>query len=177
MNLMHINTRSYVSFLDHSRPCIDEENITLLKESVQETLLHKARICTHTSESDDLQQMIIVHGKDTVVRPHRHEQPETFLVLEGIVDVVYFSECGAIIASDRLAGYGQSKYPFYSYIEPGLYHAMCFQSDDVVFMETTVGPYTESSSQYLPRFSDYLDSDYMDVLHDYLDPLKTKLEK
>lgn len=101
----------------------------------------RIRLCMHRSPEDSLQEMLIVHTKDTYVRPHKHVgRVESFSVLEGIVDVILFEEDGAVQQVIKM-GPPSSGDRYFLRMNRPVYHSLVIHSDFLVFHEATTGPF------------------------------------
>ncbi len=156
--------RSYVEFLNHDYPVVSQEAVKKIKESVQSTELLKSRICMHSSVESALQQMLIVHMKNTIVWPHKHVHPETFLVLEGAVDILFFSASGEVESILNLQKYSNNSGNFFAYIDGNTFHAMRIKQDNTVFLETSLGPFEEGASMNASWCQHLTNQQYLDFL-------------
>jgi len=110
----------------------------------------RVRICSHRGVGDKLHEMLIVHTKETYVRPHKHlGKSESFHVIEGEVDVVVFDEAGKIFDVISLGDYPSGKTFYYRIADP-LYHTLLIRSDIIVFHETTNGPFRYEDMVFAP---------------------------
>src|SRR5687768_8037033 len=76
---------------------VSPADIEALKALALQNPRKRIRICTHKDTADPLHEMLIVHTRDTYVRPHKHlNKSESFHVIEGTVDVVIFNESGDV---------------------------------------------------------------------------------
>jgi cupin fold WbuC family metalloprotein len=106
----------------------------------------RIRLCTHKDVDDEVHEMLIVHAKDTYVRPHKHvNKIESFHVIEGKVDIVLFKEDGGIMDAVQMGDY-LSGYDFYHRISFPYYHTLIIRSDVLVFHETTNGPFKRTDT-------------------------------
>src|SRR5580704_9266068 len=86
-----------VLYADERIVTIDAADIADLAGAAAVNPRRRIRVCAHRSVDDRLHEMVIVHTKDTYVRPHKHlGKAESFHVIEGEVDVVVFDEHGAV---------------------------------------------------------------------------------
>ncbi len=123
-------------------------DIDNLIELAKQTDRLRVRFCTHKSAKELLHQMFIVHSSDVYVRPHKHiGKTESMLVIEGDVDYITFDELGNVEDSIPMGNPGSGKV-FYHTIGPGTYHALRIQSDWVVFVEITNGPFYEKDTKF-----------------------------
>jgi cupin fold WbuC family metalloprotein len=110
----------------------------------------RIRICAHRDVGDKLHEMLIVHVRDTYVRPHKHPgKSESFHLIKGEVDVVVFDEAGLVTNVIRMGDYASGKTFYYRMTDP-CYHTLLIQSDVIVFHETTNGPFQRSETVFAP---------------------------
>jgi cupin fold WbuC family metalloprotein len=108
------------------------------------------RVCTHRDPGDSLHEMLIVHTKDTYVRPHKHAaKSESFHVIEGEMDVVVFDDHGAVTDVLRLGDYRSGRTFYYRMHEP-LFHTLLIRSEVVIFHEITAGPFRPQDTIFAP---------------------------
>tara|TARA_B100000315_G_C14259840_1_gene443632 strand:+ start:137 stop:670 length:534 start_codon:yes stop_codon:yes gene_type:complete len=108
----------------------------------------RGRICTHSDVNNSLHEMFIFNQKSKYVCPHKnHRKNKSFHVIEGLVDIVFFSDSGGIINIYHLGDY-KSGNPFYLRLsEPG-YHTLVTVSELLIIKETINGPYKPSDTVY-----------------------------
>jgi cupin fold WbuC family metalloprotein len=71
--------------------------IAQLISNAKKTPRKRMRICAHSNSDDRLHEMIIVHKKNTYVRPHKHfGRSESFHIIYGRVDIVIYEDSGII---------------------------------------------------------------------------------
>ena len=120
------------------------------KSLAARALRQRARLSSHRDVSDRVHEMMIVHTRETYVRPHKHPgKSESLHVIEGVVDVVIFDESGQpsrVLAMGDLA----SGRPFYYRIDDPLYHTLLIRSEVLVFHETTSGPFNRAETVFAP---------------------------
>ena len=94
--------------------------------------------------------MLIVHTRNTYVRPHKHlNKSESFHLIEGSVDVVIFDEAGGVAEVIRMGDFASGR-RFYYRIEQPAYHTLLITSDVLVFHETTNGPFRREETIFAP---------------------------
>jgi len=92
--------------------------------------------------------MLIVHAKNTYVRPHKHlNKSESFHIIEGSADVIIFNEEGSIIEVIEMGDFKSGKQFYYRLSEP-YYHTLLIHCDFLVFHETTSGPFNRSDTVF-----------------------------
>jgi len=127
---------------------IGRAEIQLLKERALRNPRQRIRICAHKSTDDPLHEMLIVHTKDTYVRPHKHiHKSESFHVVEGVVDVIVLDEIGKVVEVIEMGDYVSGR-RFYYRIDAPAYHTLIIRSDVLVFHETTNGPFRREDAVF-----------------------------
>jgi cupin fold WbuC family metalloprotein len=120
-----------------------------LVNSTQKSLLKRSRICAHKDNEDLIHEMIIHFSKDSYIRPHKHiNKTESYLILEGEVDLIYFNDDGKIIESHSLFSYKNAKenQNFYIRTSNMLFHTLYIKSDYLLMLEITNGPFNKKES-------------------------------
>src|SRR5882762_4619228 len=128
-------------YADTPLSTLSRDDIAWLKARAAKTARQRIRICTHLDSGDLLHEMLIVHTRETYVRPHKHvNKNESFHVITGEVDVVLFDEKGAVSQAIRMGEYASGK-RFYYRLNESRYHTLLIRSDVLVFHEVTTGPF------------------------------------
>lgn len=71
---------------------VNTSDICWLKNQAEGNLRKRSRLCTHLKKEALLHEMLIVHTRNTYIRPHKHlSKAESFHVIEGLVDVIIFN--------------------------------------------------------------------------------------
>ena len=97
---------------------------------------------------------VLLHG--TYIRPHRHLVPpksESFLVLEGMAEVVLFDEQGAITARYRLGEESAEGHLWGIDILPGVWHTILARTKRVVCFEVKPGPWVAANDKEVARWA------------------------
>jgi len=129
---------------------IDRQDIAMLIARAEQNPRKRIRICTHKDTNDRLHEMLIVHGRDCYVRPHKHlAKSEAFHVIEGVVDVVLLDEAGKVVEVIQMGDYASGKKFYYRLADP-LYHTLLIRSDWVIFHEITNGPFKREDTIFAP---------------------------
>jgi len=127
---------------------VTQKDIGILKLLAKKNTTKKIRLCAHNSKNDLLHDMIIIHSKDTYVRPHKHlMKDESMHVLDGIMEVVVFDENGTIEDVFQMGNYSSYK-PFFYRMPRNTMHTVIVKLDTVVFAESTVGPFNRNETQF-----------------------------
>jgi cupin fold WbuC family metalloprotein len=126
----------------------NEADWSQLKALAMANHRQRIRLCMHRNPEDSLQEMLIVHTKDTYVRPHKHEgRVESFSVLEGIVDVILFEEDGAVQQVVRMGPPSSGERYFLRMNRP-IYHSLVIHTDFLIFHEATTGPFSQEQTVF-----------------------------
>lgn len=124
-------------------------DLDILKKTVDDSELKRFRYCLHASDDDLVQEMLIGFRKGSVIPVHRHKgKSESFHVVQGILDVVFFNNQGKEIERIRL-GDINSSFPFMYRLATDRWHTVDIVSDYVVIHETTTGPFRKNDMELL----------------------------
>ena len=127
-----------------------KSDIDYFKQLSSNNLRKRARLCTHFSPDNTLHEMIIVHERETYVRPHMHlGKSESTHIIEGIVDVVVFDNAGVVETVIRMGDYLSGKTFYYRMAAP-FFHTLIIRSEVLVFHETTNGPFNRKDTMFAP---------------------------
>lgn len=149
---------SEVLYPDESVIRVGHQDIEWLKQESDKNARKRIRLCTHISIEDPVHEMLIVHAKNTYVRPHKHlNKTESFHIVDGLVDIVLYTDDGLINEVIPMGDYGTGRNFYYRLSEP-IFHTMVIVSDHLVFHETTCGPFRASDTMFAPWAPDESDS-------------------
>lgn len=127
---------------------IGKADMLRLCEIAAETPRLRSRFCSHGSAEESIQEMFIVHPKDAYVRPHRHlNKVESMLVLSGTVQYITFTDEGNVESSVKMGSY-ESGSTFYHSMRKPKFHSMIIESEWLVFLEITQGPFRKEDSEF-----------------------------
>jgi len=125
----------------------------------------------HSGPDDNPHRFLNVLLQGTYIRPHRHLAPpkaESFLVLEGIAEVILFDDDGAITARHRLGGQPAEARVWGIDIPPGLWHTIVARTPRVVCFEVKPGPWVPATdkefAEWAPKEDDAAVSGYLAAL-------------
>jgi cupin fold WbuC family metalloprotein len=137
---------------------IRHEVIDLLKARLVHSPRHRMRILTHRDVSDQVQEMLIAFRRGTYIPPHKHiDKSESFHIIEGALDVVIFADDGSIFDVIPMGDYQSGRVFFYRMADPA-YHTLVVRSAEVVFHETSGGPFSREANIYADWAPDERDS-------------------
>jgi cupin fold WbuC family metalloprotein len=135
----------------------DASMIAFLKAAAMRTPLKRARVCAHPSPETIQHDMLIVSHRDTYVAPHRHfGKSETMLVIEGLADAIIFDEAGGVVQHMQMGPVASGRVFFYRMPER-TYHSLLIDSEVLVFVESTKGPFRAQDSENAPWAPVYTD--------------------
>ena len=104
----------------------------------------------HCGPTDNPHRFLNVLLRGTYIRPHRHLVPpksESFLVLEGMADVILFDDGGAITARYRLGEESPEGRLWGVDISPGVWHTILPRTERVVCFEVKPGPWVATNDK------------------------------
>jgi cupin fold WbuC family metalloprotein len=144
------DTGNGIFYVDRDFAVFDTAVIRFLKDVAASIDRRRARVCAHLSPDADQHDMLIVSHRSTYVAPHRHlSKSETMLVIEGSAEVIVFAENGAV--TDRIPlGPPNSGHPFFYRMPQKRYHSLWIETEFLVFVECTKGPFLSEETQCAP---------------------------
>ena len=104
----------------------------------------------HSGPTDNPHRFLNVLLLGTYIRPHRHlspPKPESFLVLEGMADVILFDDRGAIAVRHRLGADSPEGRLWGIDLPPGVWHTIVPRTARVVCFEVKPGPWTAANDK------------------------------
>lgn len=122
---------------------IDKQMIEEIKKRAKLNANGKYRFCLQHSAEDSLHEMYIVRSRGDYGRPDKHlYTTESHTIVEGKMLVILFENDGRIKELFEL-----SKDCYYTYrIDTNIYHMQVPISEQVVYLETKLGPFNEKSN-------------------------------
>ena len=133
-------------------------NIKELKNLSEDNPRQRIRLCAHTDQNDLLHEMLIVHKKNTYVRPHKHlGKSESTHIIEGLVDIIVFNDDGRIEQVISMGDYASGK-AFYFRMSKPFFHTLLIRSEILVFHEITNGPFDRRTTLFAPWAPDESDA-------------------
>ena len=146
---------------------ISKRNLEFLKKSKNQKN-KKSRICIHSSDKENIHEMMVFHKRDAYVRPHKHlNKLESFFVISGEITLVIFNAFGRPIKKIEMGDYFSGKIFFYK-MKKNYYHTQIIKKD-TIFKEVTNGPFIKSktlNAKWSPKEQD------KDKVKNYLTHLK-----
>jgi cupin fold WbuC family metalloprotein len=138
-------------FYNHAEiATVDESWLNVLKDRARNSPLRRSRLCLHRAHDDFVQQMIIVMCRDVLFRPHRHHaKTESFHMIEGFLDLVFFDDQGAPNQAFRMGPPGSGEL-FCHRLSVSQFHAVLPLSDFVIVHEITTGPWVQGDAEFAP---------------------------
>jgi cupin fold WbuC family metalloprotein len=140
-------------------PLVNAEVIAFLKRAAVKSPLRRARFCAHLSPDAEQHDMLIVSHRDTYVTPHRHfNKSETFVLLEGEAEIILFDANGAVEETIKMGPPASSR-PFFYRMPPRQFHSLSIESELLVFLENTKGPFSLDDREHADWAPDYKDTE------------------
>ncbi len=122
--------------------------MAFLKQTAAGIARKRCRLCAHPNLEHAMHEMLIVHGNDTYVRPHRHiGRVESFQVIEGAAIAAFFDEHGAVVDARRMTAPGNGNAFFYR-IPENTFHTLIIESAWLVFHECVQGPFDPARCEF-----------------------------
>ena len=129
---------------------VSAQDIAYLKKEAMNNPRQRIRLCSHQDPADKVHEMFIIHGRDAYVRPHKHlKRMESFFVIEGEVDVIFFDDEGGITRKVEMGALASGK-TFYYRLNEKEYHTLYIKSDLICFFEATSGPFNADDTLFAP---------------------------
>ncbi len=119
--------------------------IEALKEQAKKSKNGKFRLCMQHSPGDPLHEMFIVRSRGDYGRPDKHlYTTESHTIVDGAMLVILFEEDGEIKEVFEL-----SKDNVHTYrIDTDIYHMQIPLTEQVVYYEVKLGPFTAESNVF-----------------------------
>lgn len=148
MNIKQINEEVFIA--EDRIVRVGHQDIEFFKEKSKHNQRKRIRLCAHRDVEDKVHEMLIIHTRDTYVRPHKHlNKSESFHIIEGSANVVIFDDDGNITEVIQMGDYS-SGHKFYYRISDPYYHTLNITSELLVFHETTKGPFRRADTIVAP---------------------------
>ena len=109
---------------------------------------------SHAADNPHRFLNVLLHG--TYIRPHRHSDPpksESFLVLEGLADVILFDDAGTVTARYHLGEESAEGRLWGVDLAPGVWHTILPRSPRVVCFEVKPGPWVPATDKEFPDWA------------------------
>ena len=162
--------KNILYFKKNSSKVLDNYDLTFLKKLTENNKNKSARICLHPDESANIHEMLIYQSKCDPAIPHKHiDKDESFYLIKGKLDVIFFNKDLEIINIIKLNGFG-TKGMFFCKIPKNSYHTSIYYQD-CVFLEISKGPFIKKNNIILNRYKNYDQKKYFNILqkkiHEY----------
>jgi len=155
MNKNYKQENEEVLYSNGALTIMDRSDIKYIKRLSEGNHRKRIRLCVHSNQTDPLHEMLIVHDKNTYVRPHKHPgKSESTHIIEGLVDIVLFDDSGKIERVISMGNYASGKIFYYRLATP-IYHMLVIRSEVLVFHETTNGPFDRADTVFAPWAPEY----------------------
>lgn len=118
---------------------ITESDLDDLVIAARTSARRRLNLNLHQTLDDPVNRLAIAIEPDSYIRPHRHDRPETVVLLRGAVDVLAFDDDGVLLSRRRVDDGGDAvrivEYP------PGTWHSLLALASPTVIFEVKQGPY------------------------------------
>ena len=123
---------------------VDERLIKILSEYHYGTGRNISRCCVHKSNDSLLMLMVIIVTGKYIYPPHKHDwKDESYSIVCGECEYIEYNAEGEVNLRKTL-----SRGDIYMN-ENKTFHALVPSTDELIFVEHTMGPFTESPLKYL----------------------------
>ena len=103
-----------VLYTNDSIVSVNRQDLSELKNIARLNPRRRVRLCTHSSISDAIHEMIIYHPKGSYVTPHKHRRKnESFYLICGEIDCVIFDKDGDVTKVLHMGSYKSEKSFYY----------------------------------------------------------------
>jgi len=124
--------------------CISRSQVDFLRNVAENSSTRKARVLLHGTPDKDLHEMLITHSFGQYIQPHINlNSAKSFVVLDGEMAVVLFTNEGAISSDIRLGPFAGA-IDFLLRLEDPVFHSIIPISTTVTFLETVKGPHVKT---------------------------------
>lgn len=129
----------------------DTAVVDFLKREAAAAPRRRCRLCFHATPDARQQEMLIVMHRDSFVPPHMHSgKDETLLVLEGTACATIFEDQGNLLEVIAVGPQGSGRTFFY-HMPEGVVHGLTIETEWLVYVETTIGPFRPDAT-LIPRW-------------------------
>lgn len=122
---------------------INKGVIDLLIQESKKRDYCNARICLHTSPSEDLHNMVILQSNRNYYRPHKHlDKCETYQIIKGEMAFFIFNEEGVVTKIEILSAEKNNLVR----VGKNIWHVSIPLTEQVIFHESRNGPFLNGDS-------------------------------
>ena len=118
---------------------VDEQLVKLLKTRALAAPSGRFRLCLHHATTESVQQMIIAHRRANYSRPHRQQASKLYMMIEGELMILIFSDRGELSQRITIKSPGQDA-PFCLRLAADCWHTTFAVSDVAVVCEVLGAP-------------------------------------
>ncbi|NEO82886.1 MAG: cupin fold metalloprotein, WbuC family [Spirulina sp. SIO3F2] len=139
---------------------ISNQQIFLMKEFVRLRDLPVFRICFHTSDKACIQEMLIIHTRPTVIKPHKQEKESvSYHVVEGHISVEIHDDQGNVFEKYEICNHLSSlaisanNKQIFLRIPANQFRTLQSLSSFAIFFEISIGPFQDSDTVWMKDLS------------------------
>ena len=148
MNMIRVSEEAF--YATEVPVIVGDAEIAKLKAELHQTKRKRIRLCTHPNVNAPLHEMFVLYCKETKIGANKHfAKDETFYVMEGFADLVFFNDTGDVTQIVQLGPYGSGN-AFSARIPHDTWHDVVVSSDYLLLHETTPGPYIRDHTIWAP---------------------------
>lgn len=135
-----------VFYSDIATVSVGANELAFLLQEARRSDKHRARICAHPDVGAPVHEMVICLLRECYIRPHSHVKSESLHLIKGCCDLVLFDPGGRITNVVTLGEFPENVR--YIRLSPRSFHTLIVRSEDVIFHETTPGPFRREDTSY-----------------------------
>ena len=118
-----------------------------LEKQAKQLNLTQSRICFHEDNESILQIMLVYHSKKHIVKKHMHPHKDEYLtIVKGYLKIQTYNKKGDL--EDTFVLSHEAKDSLFCFIPAGSIHDVILGTNSF-FIETTTGPFNESSTLHI----------------------------
>ena len=136
---------------------VGKQDIAHFKRMALKSPRNRYRLCLHSDQTHQTQEMIICLKGFNYFHPHFHpgNRSESYHMIEGLLNVYLLDEKGGLIETIRLGAPGTAEVEsgsrdFMYRLYAPIYHLMIPRSEWIVYHEITTGPWNDEAVYYAP---------------------------
>ena len=148
-SLLRINDNVLLS--TNQIPTISKNDCIILRDMADKSLLKRARICLHSSNTDQLQDMLIYLGPECDIDISYHiNKDESLVVMQGNGSYNFYDNEGNVCATVNLQNFESmtDETACFARINRFVPHKILPGEDGIMIYETTSGPFDKNDTAY-----------------------------
>ena len=148
-NLVKKNDRVYYS---KSMPSIiSKNNIILLKDIAKHKGLDACRICMHTNNEENIHEMLMIHTKPQVIKPHKQNKTSlSYHIIKGFGEVKLYNNNGYLQQKILISDSGQQ----HIRLDANIFRSIESKSECFIFLDVASGPFKDEDTIWMSNINE-----------------------